>query len=146
MAPVDSPFEAIKKISEELKGKVDFIFVDFHAEATAEKVSFGWHAKDLGINAVFGTHTHIQTADEKILDNKTAYITDAGFCGAYNSIIGMDIEASLKRWTTCIHDRLDVVDSPIAQFNGVKFKFNKNTKCCEEVQRISFVKNFSEVI
>lgn len=144
MAPVDSPFEVLKNLVEEIKDKADLIFVDFHAEATAEKVSFGYWAKDLGVHVVFGTHTHIQTADEKILDNKTAYITDAGFCGAYESIIGMDVEASLKRWTTCIHDRLDVVDSPVAQFNGVKFEFNKITKCCEKVERISFVKNFSE--
>ena len=146
MAPVDSPFDAIKKLTDELKNKVDLIFVDFHAEATAEKISFGYYANDLGINAVLGTHTHVQTADEKILNNKMAYITDVGFCGASHSIIGMDVETSIKRWLTGIHDRLDVVDSKIVQFNAIKILFNAKTLCCEGVQRISFVKDFSEVI
>ena len=146
MAPVDSPFEKIKELKEDLKNKADIILVDFHAEATAEKVSFGYYAKELGINGVFGTHTHIQTADEKILDNKMVYITDVGFCGAFRSIIGMDVEASIKRWTTCIHDRLDVVDSKVDEFNAVKFKINKTTLCPEDVQRVSYVKDFSEVI
>ena len=146
MAPVDSPFEKIKTLKAELEGKADFIIVDFHAEATAEKISFGHWAKDLGINAVFGTHTHVQTADEKILDNKCAYITDVGFCGAAESIIGMDIATSIKRWTTCIHDRLDVVDSKVAQFNGVKFSVDPADMSVKQIQRISYVKDFSEVI
>ena len=147
MSPVDCPFETIKNLSDELKEKADFTIVDFHAEATAEKISFGYWAKDLGINAVFGTHTHVQTADEKILDNdKCAYITDAGFCGAANSIIGMDIATSIKRWTTCIHDRLDVTDSKVAQFNGVKFSVNMEDMSVKQIQRISYVKDFSEVL
>ena len=143
MAPVDSPFEAIKNLTEELKDKTDLIFVDFHAEATAEKVSFAYYANQLGINAVFGTHTHVQTADEKIYDNGMLYITDVGFCGAADSIIGMDPDASVKRWTTCIHDRLDVVDSPVAQFNAVKFNFNIQDMSCEKVERVFYVKDLS---
>ena len=146
MSAVDSPFEAIKNLKEELINKVDFAIIDFHAEATAEKISFGYWAKDLGFNAVFGTHTHVQTADEKILDEKCAYITDAGFCGAANSVIGMDIGTSIKRWTTCIHDRLDVIDSKIAQFNGVKFTVNTTDMSVNQIQRISYVKDFIEVL
>ena len=146
MAPVDSPFDVLKNLKEELEGKVDFTIIDFHAEATAEKISFGYWAKDFGFNAVFGTHTHVQTADEKILDNKFAYITDAGFCGAAESIIGMDIASSIKRWTTCIHDRLDVIDSKIAQFNGVKFSVDPSDMSVKQVQRVSYVKDFSEVL
>ena len=89
---------------------------------------------------------HTQTADEKILDNKCAYITDVGFCGAADSIIGMDIATSIKRWTTCIHDRLDVVDSKVAQFNGVKFSVDPADMSVKQIQRISYVKDFSEVI
>ncbi|MCQ2957557.1 MAG: YmdB family metallophosphoesterase, partial [Candidatus Gastranaerophilales bacterium] len=133
-------------LSEELKDKADLIFVDFHAEATAEKISFGHYAKGLGINAVLGTHTHVQTADEKIYDNKMVYITDAGFCGASESIIGMDIDASINRWTTCIHDRLDVVDSPVAQFNAVKFSFNIKDMLCETVERVFYVKDLSSEV
>ena len=151
MAPVDSPFEALEKFVTEIrdkkskKDKADLIFVDFHAEATAEKTSLAHYARKLGVNAVLGTHTHIQTADETIYDNKMVYITDAGFCGAAHSIIGMDVETSIKRWLTCIHDRLDVSDSNVAQFNGIKFVFNKSNLCCEKVQRVSFIKDFSEV-
>ena len=74
MAPVDSPFDEAKKLAEELKGKADLVFVDFHAEATAEKVSFGYYAKELGFKAVLGTHTHIQTADEQINDGLTGIL------------------------------------------------------------------------
>ncbi len=146
MTPVDSPFDILEKTIKDLKEKADLIFIDFHAEATAEKISLAHFAASLGANALFGTHTHVQTADEKIIDDKLLYITDAGFCGAFDSIIGMDIESSIKRWLTSIQDRLDVVDSKVAQFNGIKFKFNKSTLGFEEVQRISFVKDFSEVI
>lgn len=145
MAPIDSPFEVLRKLVEDIKGKTDLIFVDFHAEATAEKTSLCHYAKQLGVNAILGTHTHIQTADETIYDGKMVYITDVGCCGAAQSIIGMDVETSIKRWLTCIHDRLDVSDSNKTQFNGIKFKFNKITLCCEEIQRISFIKDFSEV-
>jgi len=146
MAPVDSPFETTKDLITKIQNKADIIFIDFHAEATAEKISFANYAKELGVTAVFCTHTHVQTADEKILDNKTAYITDAGFCGAFHSIIGMDVESSIKRWTTCIHDRLDVVDSKIAQFNAVKVDFDIKTHCPKQVERVFFVKDFSEAI
>ena len=146
MTAVNSPFEELKNIVEELKNKVDLIFVDFHAEATAEKISLAHYAKELGVNGVFGTHTHVQTADERIFDNKMVYITDAGFCGAYNSIIGMDVETSIKRWTTCIHERLELIDSPIAQFNAVKFSFDIRKLTCEAVERVFYVKDFSEVI
>jgi len=146
MTAVNSPFDELKKITEDLKDKVDLIFVDFHAEATAEKISLGFYGHELGVNAVLGTHTHVQTADERIFDNKMAYITDAGFCGAYNSIIGMDVETSIKRWTTCIHDRLELVDSPVAQFNAVKFNFDINNLSCESIERVFFVKDFSSEV
>lgn len=146
MTPVDSPFDILKNTVENLKGKADLFFVDFHAEATAEKISLAYYAKELGVQAVFGTHTHVQTADEKILDNKLVYISDAGFCGAAHSIIGMDVTTSIKRWLTSINDRLDVLDSQITQFNGLKFTIDKTNLSPKEVQRISFVKDFSEVI
>ena len=103
MAPIDSPFASLKNIYDKIKSEVDFTLIDFHAEATAEKLSLAYLAKDLGINAVLGTHTHVQTSDEQIIDGKTLYITDVGFTGAKNSIIGMDIETSLKRWLTGIN-------------------------------------------
>ena len=95
--------EIIKKISE----KADMIFVDFHAEATAEKIAMGYFL-DGEVTALFGTHTHVQTADEKILEKGTAYITDIGMTGPKNSVIGMNIEASQKRFVTTLPEKYRV--------------------------------------
>ena len=86
-----------KKIIEKIQNQVDIIIVDFHAEATAEKIALGYYL-DGKATAIFGTHTHVQTADEKILPNGTAYITDIGMTGPKKSVIGMDIKASIKRF------------------------------------------------
>ena len=91
------------------------------------------------MNAVLGTHTHVQTADEKIIDNKTAYITDAGFSGAYDSVIGMDYETSLKRLITSIPERFDVAKSPLVQINAVDIAFDIEKKIPVDIKRINFV-------
>ena len=93
---VDCPFQKVEKIIEMIRPITNTIIVDFHAEATAEKVAMGWFL-DGKVSAVLGTHTHIQTADEKILPQGTAYITDIGMCGPFDSVIGMRIDLSLKR-------------------------------------------------
>ena len=143
MSPVDSPFESLQNCFEKIKDKVDFTIIDIHAEATAEKLSLAYLAKDLGINAVLGTHTHVQTSDEQIIDGKTLYITDVGFTGAKNSIIGMDIETSLKRWLTCINYRLDVPNCDIAHFDAIKFSLTQADLRFMEVKRISLDFNLS---
>lgn len=97
MEPLDCPFRNVEKEVERLKEEgVKIILIDFHAEATSEKQVFGWYF-DGKVSAVWGTHTHIQTADERILPQGTAYITDIGMCGAQNSVIGMKIEDSYRR-------------------------------------------------
>ena len=93
----ENPFILAKEMVEDLQNKVDMIFIDFHAEATAEKIAMG-RLLDGKITALFGTHTHVQTADEQILPQGTAYITDLGMTGPKDSVIGMDIKASLKRF------------------------------------------------
>lgn len=93
---VDCPFQKVEKIIEMIRPITSTIIVDFHAEATAEKVAMGWFL-DGKVSAVLGTHTHIQTADDKILPQGTAYITDVGMCGPFDSVIGMRIDLSLKR-------------------------------------------------
>ncbi len=103
----ENPFITVKEIIEEIRNKVDMIFVDFHAEATAEKIAMGYFL-DGKVSAVFGTHTHVQTADEKILPKGTAYITDIGMTGPKNSVIGMDILASLKRFETTLPERYKI--------------------------------------
>ncbi len=103
----ENPFIKANEILKEIEGKADIIIVDFHAEATAEKVAMGYHL-DGKVTAIFGTHTHIQTADEKLLDKGTAYITDIGMTGPKKSVIGMDIDASLKRFLTTLPEKYKI--------------------------------------
>ena len=88
MQPLDDPFAVVLREIEAMRGKARVIIVDFHAEATSEKVAMGWHL-DGRVTGVFGTHTHVQTADERILPKGTAYLTDAGMTGPHDSIIGV---------------------------------------------------------
>ncbi|MCX7836355.1 MAG: TIGR00282 family metallophosphoesterase [candidate division WOR-3 bacterium] len=133
MKPVDCPFrrieEALAKINE--KG---IIIVDFHAEATAEKKAMGYFL-DGKVSAVLGTHTHIPTADAKILPKGTAYISDVGMCGATNSILGMRIEDSLKRFLYGINYRLTPADSA-SQIEGVLIEIDAPTYKAVRIERI----------
>ena len=95
----ENPFIMARDMVEEVKEQVDIIIIDFHAEATAEKIAMARYL-DGKITAIFGTHTHVQTADEQILPNGTGYITDIGMTGPKNSVIGMDAQASIKRFET----------------------------------------------
>lgn len=94
----ESPFEVIDALVEKVKEKTDIIIVDIHAEATSEKKAMGYYL-DGKVSAVFGTHTHIQTADEEIFKNGTAYITDVGMCGAKNSVLGAEISCAIAKFT-----------------------------------------------
>ena len=140
MPPIDCPFEAIEKIINELKKENNFedkiIFVDFHAEASAEKICFAKYASSLGVNAVIGTHTHVPTADNRILDNKYAYQTDAGFCGSQNGVIGMEYDASLRRLITSIPERFEVETTTPYIFNACEIEFIDNI--ATSINRISF--------
>ena len=97
MAPLDDPFAAALREIDAMRAKTRVIIVDFHAEATSEKVAMGWHL-DGRVTAVFGTHTHVQTADERILPKGTACLTDVGMTGPHDSIIGVTVEAALARF------------------------------------------------
>ncbi len=139
MQPVNCPFQALEELKNEVGFDDKIVFIDYHAEATAEKISFAKYASSLGVSAVVGTHTHVQTADEKIFDNKCAYISDVGFTGAYEGVIGMDYETSLKRLITSIPERFDVADSPKIQLNACLISFNLNTLSAVDIKRINFV-------
>ena len=147
MAPIDSPWTAVEDEIRKIRSKAKnpIIVIDFHAEATAEKVSLGYFADNLGVSAVIGTHTHIQTSDEKILYNGAAYITDVGYCGAYHSIIGMDINNSIKRLITGIPERYDVAPIDKAELNGVKLLIDVETGRAERIERIKYINEISEV-
>jgi 2',3'-cyclic-nucleotide 2'-phosphodiesterase len=106
MNPLDDPFSAALREIDSFAGRTRVILVDFHAEATSEKIAMGWHL-DGRVTAVIGTHTHVQTADERILPNGTAYITDAGMTGPHDSIIGTEREPALARFLTGMPSRFE---------------------------------------
>ena len=131
----DSPFTVADKEIEKLKLKgADIIIVDFHAEATAEKIALGYYLKDK-VNILFGTHTHVQTADEKIYDSGMGYITDVGMTGPVDSIIGMEVNAAMKRFLTQIPERYVCADGPF-MLNGVVFEYDENHKKVMNITRI----------
>jgi metallophosphoesterase (TIGR00282 family) len=111
MAPLDDPFAAALREIEQLRARTRIIIVDFHGEATSEKVAMGWHL-DGRVTAVFGTHTHVQTADERILPKGTACLTDAGMTGPHDSIIGVTVEAALGRFVNGMPSRFESATGP----------------------------------
>lgn len=130
----ENPFIIGKRIAEDLKKEVDIIVVDFHAEATAEKVAMGNYLDGIA-TIVYGTHTHVQTADDRILPEGTAYITDIGMTGPKNSVIGMDISASLKRFVTTLPERYKLATGE-SIFNGCIFDINDETCQVEKITRL----------
>jgi metallophosphoesterase (TIGR00282 family) len=136
MAPLDDPFALVAREVEALRPRARIIFVDFHAEATSEKMAMGWHL-DGRVTAVAGTHTHVQTADERILPQGTAYITDAGMTGAHDAIIGMDKDISLVRFRTGLSARFEpATENP--RLNGVLIEADEQSGLATAVQRISY--------
>lgn len=134
MEPCNCPFEAAEREIEKLKTQTNTILVDFHAEATSEKIAMGYFL-DGKVSAVVGTHTHVQTADEKILPKKCAYITDVGMTGAYTSVLGMDKDIILKKFTTGLPMRFEPADGG-AQLNAVFIDINDNGEA-ENIERIN---------
>ncbi len=131
----ENPFVKASKILEEIKDKADIVILDFHAEATAEKIAMGYYL-DGKVSVVFGTHTHVQTADEKILSSGTGYITDIGMTGPKESVIGMDIEASLKRFVTTLPEKYRVAEGK-AMLNGVIFEIDDENCKTKKIIRIN---------
>lgn len=98
MQPVNDPFESVDYVLTRIKDEADVLFVDMHSEATAEKMALGWHL-DGRVSVVVGTHTHIPTADARVLPKGTGYITDVGMTGSFQSVLGLDIETAKRRLT-----------------------------------------------
>lgn len=131
-----SPFKAVKEEIKKLKENgAQYIFVDFHAEATAEKIAMGYYLQD-DVNLVFGTHTHVATADEQILDSGMAYITDIGMTGPKNSVLGLKKEIALKRFITGERARYECSDNE-AMFNAIVVEFDDSTKKAVNITRIN---------
>ena len=130
----ENPFLQVKKVVDKIKNEVDMIFLDFHAEATAEKQAMGYFL-DGEITAMFGTHTHVQTADEKILEKGTGYITDIGMTGPKNSVLGMDRDAALKRFLTALPEKYKIAEGE-TMLNGCIFKLDDKTNKVIQIERI----------
>ncbi|WP_173916441.1 TIGR00282 family metallophosphoesterase [Halobacillus sp. Marseille-Q1614] len=135
LAPNDDPFRKVDELIEEARKRTSIIFVDFHAETTSEKQAMGWYV-DGRVSVTVGTHTHVQTADERILPDGTAYISDVGMTGPYDGILGMEREAVMKRFLTNLPVRFEVPKDGRTQFSGVLIDIDENTGQAEKIQRI----------
>lgn len=131
----DNPFLVGEQLITEARKRTDHIIVDFHGEATSEKLAFGWFV-DGKVSAVLGTHTHIQTADERILPEGTAYLTDVGMTGPYNSVIGVEKETIIQRFLTNLPARFEIDRRGPAQLNGCFIQLNPETGLAEKIERI----------
>ena len=131
---VNCPFETASAEIKKLREKTPFIFVDIHAEATSEKVALGWYL-DGQVSAIFGTHTHIQTADETILPQGTGFIAELGMCGPYRSVIGREVDQVLKMFLTQMPMRLDVAKED-ARISGALFEVDASNGKTVSVRRV----------
>ena len=131
----ENPFNVVEKILEKVKGRADIIICEVHAEATAEKIAMGYFL-DGKVSIVYGTHTHVQTADEEILANGTGYITDLGMTGPKYSVIGMDVETSIKRFNTTLPERYKIADGDKCILSGCIFEIDDNTNKTKSIKRI----------
>ncbi len=134
MRPADCPYNAIDKILPKIEQQADIIVVDFHAEATSEKLAMGYYL-DGHVSLCFGTHTHVVTADEKILPKGTAYITDIGMTGSHNSVLGRKIESVLKSFRTQMPVPFEIVTGD-DKMNAILVTVDSNSKKAEYIERI----------
>lgn len=137
MDNVDCPFRTLDRELEYLKSKVKVVLVDIHAEATSEKCALAWHA-DGRVSAVLGTHTHVQTADERIFPFGTAFISDVGMTGPYEGVIGVDREIVLEKFLTCMPVRFELAKGCV-QFNAVHLDIDEKTGRTLKIQRLTKV-------
>ncbi|MDD5475187.1 MAG: TIGR00282 family metallophosphoesterase [Syntrophales bacterium] len=135
MRPLDCPFKTAQGHIEALEGETRVIIVDMHAEATSEKQAIGWFL-DGRVSAVIGTHTHVQTADERILPNGTAYISDAGMTGAFDSVLGIRKEPAIERFLSVRPFKFDVAKGDI-RLQGVIIDVDDSTGKSLSISRLS---------
>ena len=135
MAPLENPFTVVEPLLERIRQETPVVFVDFHAEATAEKIGMGRHL-DGRVSAVVGTHTHVQTADEQIFPGGTAFLCDAGFTGPHESVIGREIEPVLRRFVTQLPQRFSVSKKGI-RLQGALIEIDDATGKSQSIERVS---------
>jgi len=134
MPEMDCPFQKIEDVLSEIGDQADIKILDFHAETTSEKMAMGFYL-DGRVQVVVGTHTHIQTADERILPEGTAYITDLGMVGPWNSVLGVKSDIIIKKFTTCMPARFDLADGP-AVYSAIVVEIDDATNKPVGVERI----------
>lgn len=137
MDSVDCPFRSVEQILPEVSDRARVILIDMHCEATSEKNAMAWFLNGR-VTAVLGSHTHVQTADEKILDGGTAFITDAGMCGPTESVIGVDKDAAIRRFVTHMPGKLDVARG-VSAVQGVVIDIEDSTGRASAINRIRMV-------
>jgi 2',3'-cyclic-nucleotide 2'-phosphodiesterase len=136
MLNIDDPFAVVLQEVEAMRQRTRVILVDFHAEATSEKAAMGWHL-DGKVTAVVGTHTHVQTADERILPQGTAYLTDAGMTGPHDSIIGVEVAAALGRFLNAMPVKFETA-SGNPRLNGVIIEADEKTGLARRIERLNY--------
>jgi hypothetical protein len=137
--PLENPFLLVAEEVKKLRKQTKIIFVDFHAEATSEKIAFA-RFLDGQVSAVVGTHTHVQTADEQIFPGGTAYLTDAGFTGPHESVLGREIEPVLKKFLTSMPQRFEVAKNRVL-LHGAVIEIDEATGKATKIQRLSEAAN-----
>jgi len=136
MLQIDDPFAVVLREIDALRQRARIVFVDFHAEATSEKMAMGWHL-DGKATAVVGTHTHVQTADERILPKGTAYLTDVGMTGPHDSVIGVEVEPALSRFLTGMPSRFETATAN-PRLNAVIIDADEKTGLATDIERLSY--------
>jgi metallophosphoesterase (TIGR00282 family) len=135
MTPLDDPFAVVLREIEAMRQRARVVFVDFHAEATSEKIAMGWHL-DGRATAVIGTHTHVQTADERILPKGTAYLTDVGMTGPHDSVIGVEVDAALGRFLNAMPAKFETATGN-PRLNAVVLEADERTGLAASIERLS---------
>jgi metallophosphoesterase (TIGR00282 family) len=133
--PIDNPFEIGMELIQEARKKTNNIFVDFHAETTSDKIAFSFYVDGL-VSAVVGTHTHVQTNDNRILPGGTAYLSDAGMTGAYDGVLGMDKENIINKYLNGYNERFEVLDSGRFQLGGCFIEIDDKTGKAKKIELI----------
>jgi metallophosphoesterase (TIGR00282 family) len=139
MPLVDDPFAALTRAVAEARRETPVVLVDFHAEATSEKTALGWHL-DGQVTAIVGTHTHVQTADERVLPGGTAYITDVGMTGPHDSVIGVETDAALSRFLTGLPSRFETATAN-PRLNAVVVEADERTGRARRITRLNLAKD-----
>lgn len=136
MPPTDCPFQVADEVLKEIEKETKIIIIDFHAEVSSEKVALGWFL-DGRVSAVYGTHTHVQTSDEKILPKGTAYITDVGMTGSENGVIGIETEPVIQKFLTSLPQRFEIAQGN-EMLHGIILEIEEETGKASKIERLAW--------